>query len=121
MVGAMKAVEEGMGVNRAAEEFGVPRTTLKDRVAGRVDHGCKSGRTPYLSRDEEEELVDYLVTCSEIGYPKKREDVLGIVRRTLERQVKGNGWWLRFMERWPRLALRKGDALAQPRANDSQF
>ncbi len=36
MSGALKAITEGMGVNRAAEEFGIPKTTLKDRVAGRV-------------------------------------------------------------------------------------
>jgi len=37
MLGAMKAVKEGlMGVNRAALEFAVPRTTLKDRISGRV-------------------------------------------------------------------------------------
>ena len=36
MQGALKAVAEGMGVNRAVLEYGVPRTTLKDRVAGRV-------------------------------------------------------------------------------------
>ena len=38
MVGAMKAVEEGMAINRAATEFGVPKTTLKDRQLGRVEH-----------------------------------------------------------------------------------
>ena len=124
MQGALKAVTEGMGINRAAMEYGVPRTTLKDRVAGRVQHGCKSGRSPYLTQQEEQELVDYLVICSNIGYPKKRDEVIGIVCKTLQNKkgdlvekFNGKGWWLRFMERWPKLALRKGDALAQPRAN----
>ena len=124
MVGALKAVSEGMGVNRAALEYGVPKSTLKDRVAGRVNHGCKCGRAPFLSHSEEEELYHYLVTCANIGYPKRRDDVIGIVRRILESKLdcdmsefKGKGWWLCFMQRWPKLALRKGDALAQPRAN----
>ena len=124
MQGALKAVAEGrMGVNRAALEYGVPRTTLKDRVAGRVQHGCKSGRSPYLTQEEEQELVNYLITCYDIGYPKRRDEVIGIVRKTLQNKgedlekFNGKGWWLRFMERWPTLALRKGDALAQPRAN----
>jgi len=30
MWGALKAIAEGMGVNKAAMEYGVPRTTLKD-------------------------------------------------------------------------------------------
>jgi len=84
MRGALKAVAEGMGVNRADMEYGVPRTTLKDRVAGRVQHGCKSGTSPYLTPEEEQELVDYLITCSNIGYPKKRDEVIGIVRKTPE-------------------------------------
>jgi len=124
MQGAMKAVTEGMGINRAAMEFGVPKTTLKDRISGRVQHGSKSGRNPHLSVDEEKELVDYIITCSEIGYPKRRDDIVGIVRKTLHKKnggpvpdFNGKGRWLRFMQCWPSLRLRKGDALAQPRAN----
>ena len=39
MTGAMKAVADGLfGVNKAADEFGVPRSTLKDRLSGKVVH-----------------------------------------------------------------------------------
>ena len=31
------------GVNRAVLEFGIPCTTLKDRVAGRIAHGSNMG------------------------------------------------------------------------------
>ncbi len=124
MLGALKAVKDGaMGCNRAATEYGVPKTTLKDRISGRVTHGCKSGRSPYLTPAEEKELYDWLVLCASIGYPKSRDDVIGIVRKTLHdkeehpvEDIKGRGWWLRFMQRWPQLSLRKGDALAQSRA-----
>ncbi len=50
MVGAMQAVKNGnMGCNRAATEYGVPKTTFKDRLSGRVIHGTKSGRQQYLT------------------------------------------------------------------------
>ena len=42
-----------MGVNRAALEFDVPRTSLKDRVSLRVIHGCNMGPKPYLTQDKE--------------------------------------------------------------------
>lgn len=37
MENAMRAVEEGsLGINQAAREYGVPKTTLKDRISGRI-------------------------------------------------------------------------------------
>ena len=57
MLRAMEAVKDGsMVVNRAALEHGVPRTSLKDRLAGRVIHGTKIGPKPYLTNEEEKEL-----------------------------------------------------------------
>ena len=122
MSGAIKAVIDGkMGVNRAADQYGVPRSTLKDRVSAK--HRARSGPQPYLSYEEEEELVTYLVKCAEIGYPKTKDEVIGIVRQALHKkkgaefaeEFKGRGWWERFMDRWPTLSLRKGDALAVSR------
>ena len=50
MTRAMDAVFTGvMGINRPALEYGVPPTTLNDRVAGRVVHGTKMGAKPYLT------------------------------------------------------------------------
>ena len=44
---ALEAVAEGkMGVNRVALESNVPRTTLKDRISGRVIHGSNMGSNP---------------------------------------------------------------------------
>ena len=41
---AMEAVKGGlMVVNQAARNFEVPRTTLRDRLSGQVEHGAKSG------------------------------------------------------------------------------
>ena len=67
----------------------MPKTTLKDRVLGQVKHGTKFGRVPFLSYAEEEELVEYLVTCSKIGYSKTRDDVIGIVQKTLQNKANG--------------------------------
>jgi len=42
--------------------------------------------------------------------------MFGIVRKTMAggplEEFNGKGWWQHFMECWPDLALRKGDALA---------
>ena len=40
MIAAMEAVKSGkMGVNMAVLEHGIPTTTLKDRISGKVKHG----------------------------------------------------------------------------------
>ncbi len=74
MLGTIQAVWEGsFGVNRAALEYGVPKTTLKDRIIGRVVHGASMGAQPYLSREKEGELVDFLKSCCKMGYGKKQK------------------------------------------------
>ena len=84
MTGAMKAVADGLlGINKAADEFGIPRSTLKDRLLGKVVHGARSGPSPYLSSVEEDELVKFLLTCTDIGLPKTRMEVIGLVTKAV--------------------------------------
>lgn len=67
-------------MNRAAIVFEVPRTTLKDRLSGRVKHGTNPGPIPYLTREEEAELASFLIECSSMGYGKTRREVIDIVK-----------------------------------------
>ena len=41
------AADSKWGVNRAADQYGVPKSTLKDRLSGR--HGTKFRQQPQLS------------------------------------------------------------------------
>lgn len=41
MIAALESVKDGMSQNRAAAIHDVPRSTLKDRINGRVVHGVK--------------------------------------------------------------------------------
>ena len=122
MVHAMTAVKDGeMGVNRAAQQFGVPKTTLKVRLSGRVPHGRVSGPEPYLNKEEEQDLVDFLIQMAKLGYGKTKKDVLSIVKRTVEskgitKKFNGEGWWTRFKQRNPSLRLRVADPLAMVRS-----
>jgi hypothetical protein len=121
MVAAMTAVKGGSHIKRAAEEHGVPVSTLRDHISGRVVHGTKPGPTPYL---EEAELSSFLKLCSNVGYGRTRSDVMGIARSVAAEKgkLKGSsvtqGWWRRFCERQPDLSLRRGDVTAHVRMND---
>jgi hypothetical protein len=50
--------KEKLSIRKAAQRFGVPFQTLRDRVAGTVDPECiQMGRSPALSLEEEAKLV----------------------------------------------------------------
>ena len=103
MLAALKAVEEGQPVNQVARDHGIPKTTLKDRVSGRVTHGTNPGPTPYLSTVEEDELGHFLRSCAEVGYGKTRRDAMGIAesvavdKGVLKGEKISVGWWRRFL------------------------
>ena len=55
-------------------QFNVPRTTLQDRISGRVVHGVKPGPKPYLNKAEESELAEFLGVTSCVGGMEGREN-----------------------------------------------
>ena len=90
--------------------YGVPCSTLHDHCNGKSDVHCKSGRKPYLSMAEEEELVNFLDVHCRIGYPYTRKQVIAIIQEVVD--GKGmkvqvtSGWWKSFVKRHPTITLR---------------
>lgn len=80
MVAAMEAVRNGAAIKHAAVDHRVPRSTLQDRISGRVAHGSNPGPKPYLSRGEEAQLREFLQVVGQVGYPKIRREVKGIAQ-----------------------------------------
>ena len=118
MTSACKSVlEDGISANKAAAIHGVPPSTLKDRLSGRVKHGDMPGPKPYLSTEEEQGLATHLIEASSMGYGKTRRDVYSIVEQyvnqkedvSLRSDKISNGWWQKFLKRNPNIRLRSGD------------
>jgi hypothetical protein len=122
MLAALEATKKGMPVRRAATQYGIPRTTLQDRVRGKVVHGKNPGPKPYLVAAEEKELSQFLVDVAQAGYGKTRRQVMTIAENVArekgslkpDRRI-SRGWFEGFMKRQPQLSLRKGDATANVR------
>ena len=81
-------IKDGLSQNRAADLHGVPRSTLKDRLSGKVIHGTNPGPQSYLSSSEELELASFLVDAVKMGYSRTRHDVKCLVETHL--QINGN-------------------------------
>ena len=78
MLAAIMSVRDGTAVYRAAKLHGVPRSTLHDRMSGKVKHGTNPGPKPYLTKAEETELSKFLVDVAKAGYRKSRKQVIAI-------------------------------------------
>ena len=118
---AFEAVTKGgVSVRHAAEEYNVPKSTLHDRISGKVVFGSQSGPPKYLSNKEEEELVNFILGCSSIGFPRSRKEIIAIVQNVMLEKGHNitvtNGWWDSFRKRYPFLTLRSPEPLSHARA-----
>ena len=118
----MEAVLSGGGINRAVMEHGIPRTTLKDCLSGRVGHGANPGPAPYLNREEESELGVFIKKSTSIGYGKSRQQVMAIAEAYVKREKRAlkaaqitQGWWRQFLKQQRDLSLRCGDITSNTR------
>ena len=115
-----------MSKKKAARTYGIPRTTLLDKLAGRVpEEPTRPGPVPILTTGEEEVLVNYCNLMAEIGYPLKREQLKKEVKRVLDADGRktpfkdnrpGNYWFRAFIGRHPELTERKAMSLGHERA-----
>ena len=113
MIDAMKAEEDGMSVTTAARQYNVPNSSLHYRMSGNVVHGVRPGQRPYLTKDEETKLAEYVIECASVGHSKTRAEVMAIAENTahdrnnFRKQNITHGWYQRFMNRQNNLILHK--------------
>ena len=123
---AVKAVQEdGIPVNRAAHQFSIPETTLRDRISGRVGASAVMGSLLLFSTADEECLVKHIVKMASFGYGLTRAQVLQLAsghaiflkKRTSDKPLTPN--WFKiysFIKRWPELKVIKPSGLECCRA-----
>ena len=115
---ALRDVTNGvMGVRRAALEYNVPKSTLSDRVTGRVRPGARSGASRYLEEEEEEEIVQWIRGCAEVGCAKSIREVQAVVSTIVAKKLGitsvsiSHGWWDKFRRPHPEFVMRSGKIL----------
>ena len=120
MKGAYAAVKsDEYSVRDASIMFGIPYSTLHDRVTGKVQFGSHSGPRRFLDDAEETELVNFLCGAASMGFARSKKEVICIVEEVLA--AKGtpkkvsNGWWESFCGRHPQLCIRTAEKLSYAR------
>lgn len=111
-------------VRRAAVLFGVPETTLRERVNGTVPiTSSRSGPRPLFTLEEETKLCDHLEFMASIGYGYSRAEVIDLasdyavsLKKMSGDNKLGRKWFYQFLDRNPQLHVIKPRALEMARA-----
>lgn len=128
LTAALTAIRSGngMSIREAARQFGVPKTTIIDRLHGRVKEGVrKMGSPTILTTVEESQLENWLKQLAKTGFPQKKNDLINTVQKIITKEKRetpfkegrpGEKWYSGFLKRHPDLTLREPEGLTRSRA-----
>lgn len=110
---AKTAVRSGeMTAYSAVKLFSIPKTTLYSNLQENTKSNKLGGRK-LLSDDDEIDIVNWIISCAERGYPRTRTDVLGAAASLLRRKTGykeapavGKDWYIAFRKRHPEISDR---------------
>lgn len=127
---AVKAVKDNeMTLINAAEKYHIPRSTLHDKVTGKSTLDAKKGPATYLTATEEEEIVNWIIECSQRGFPVTKIRLIECVQKFIKKSGRetpftedrpGKKWLKLFMNRHPILSRRIPQNLTCIRASVSE-
>lgn len=99
---ATKDVDEhGMSVREAASKWNVPKSSLHDRISGKVEYDRRSGPPTILTKAEENRIVGWLVEMAKRGVSLTKDECLDVVKKLLDKDKRqtpfidnrpGNKW-----------------------------
>lgn len=116
-----------MGVRAASRAFGVPVTTLHDKIKGKtMDKIQKPGPPSVLTVVEELKIVEWLTNIAKCGFPQKPNELLDVVQKIIKDEKRktpfkndrpGKKWYYAFLNRNKGLlTLRTPETISKARA-----
>ncbi|XP_053372948.1 uncharacterized protein LOC123560642 [Mercenaria mercenaria] len=124
---AFEATRKGISVYRAARDYSVPESTLRDRHLGLVPLECHIGFDSIFSNVEEQKLVNHITYMASIGYGYNKSSIQYMAwdyAKSLGKQVKAkeslsDNWFYGLLKRWPDLCVKKPQKLSIARAKSA--
>ncbi|XP_071947382.1 uncharacterized protein [Antedon mediterranea] len=110
----------------AARMYGIPKSTIRDKVSGRTPIESTPGPDPILSKKEEEQLVGWAIGMAKIGYGRTMMEMKRVVKKFLDANgrpnpfvdnLPGRRWMRNFLRRHPELSMRLPETLGRERAD----
>lgn len=122
---AVQAVREGSSQFAAAKMFGIPRSTLFNKVTGKSEIGKKSGPGTVLSSKEEDFIEKWVLCLADSGFPVVKRQLLHSIQLYLNANKRktpftdnlpGRKWYNNFLKRHPIISKRLSQNLIKSRA-----
>ncbi|ROW07328.1 hypothetical protein VMCG_03859 [Cytospora schulzeri] len=102
---AVEAIKNGASIRQTSVKFGVPRTTLYNRLHGTQPHRTSSEELQRLTHAQEASLTQWMLTQAALGVRPTHAQLKGFAERVLARQGDtrplGRRWIERFLGRNP--------------------
>ncbi|XP_011863938.1 PREDICTED: uncharacterized protein LOC105559902 [Vollenhovia emeryi] len=128
VINGLKALERGVSSREAAAQFGIPRSTLYKKFTKARPVEARKGPATILTTEEEDLLCQWVLFCSESGYPVTKAMLLTSVQKLvkeLDRKTPfknnkpGRHWYDGFCRRHPQITTRVSQNLVTSRADVS--
>lgn len=122
---AIQDVLEGLSIRKSARKLEVARSTLHDRVSGKVINKNR-GRQRVLTAEEEGRFAAWLIERCRLGLGVSKEEFVDVVqsfinkidRKTMfnNENRPGESWYRGFLKQNPQVKLRAARTLDKKRA-----
>jgi Tc5 transposase DNA-binding domain len=109
----------------ASRKYKIPYSTLNDRLRGK--HSSQHGNERVLSKEQEEELVCYVIQCSQKGNPQQTNDILRAAAKIsaqnpdktkhFSKELPSLRWFHDFRQRHPEISRRKPQVIGKASAD----
>jgi hypothetical protein len=118
---AIQAIQTGTSVKRASEDYGIPRSTLRDRLQGKEPRSTAHAFQQKLSPIQETQLVDWILIQGALGLPPTHTQIRAFASRVLKANGSnegiGKGWFQAFQRRNPAIKTLPAKRMASNRIN----
>ena len=124
---AVIAVQCGESIRLASVKYGIPKSTIGDRISGRFDISkpIVHGRPPAIPNEIEKKIVESVKMAAKMGVGLSRKQILARthilckrikIQTTYDNFKAGKDWWVGVKRRHPEITLRKPEKLSTVRA-----
>ncbi len=116
--------EQGLSVRKAAKKWGIAKSTLQDRLDGKVAK-VRKGPPTVLTKAEEDRFAEWLIERAKRGFGVTKDEFLDCVKTFIDKDKRktkftgnrpGNKWYRGFVKRNPKVRLRNARPLDKKRA-----